>query len=119
MNKIVKMLYLIIQIGFTILVTIFLCIGLGYAVKHFFGIDLMVWFIVIGVIAGFRSAYILIRKMVSFDNPEDEYLKMMSQGNDSFAEGETKKNIESEKTTEDADPDDWDDEFDREGGERP
>ena len=59
-----KMLYLITQIGFTMVVTIFISMGIAYLINHIFGKDFMVWFIVIGVLAGFRSVYILIRKFL-------------------------------------------------------
>ncbi|MBP3621797.1 MAG: AtpZ/AtpI family protein [Lachnospiraceae bacterium] len=66
-NQVWKMIYLITQIGFTMLTTIFLCIGLGWAVDKFFGTKLLVWFIVLGVIAGFKSVYILIRRYLGND----------------------------------------------------
>ena len=59
-----KMLYLITQIGFTMVVTIFISMGIAYLINRIFGKDFMVWFIVIGVLAGFRSVYILIRKFL-------------------------------------------------------
>lgn len=67
-NQIWKMIYLITQIGFTMLTTIFLCIGIGYLIDRYFGTHLMVWFIVLGVAAGFRSVYILIRRYMGNDN---------------------------------------------------
>lgn len=63
-SQVVKMLYLITQIGFTMVVTIFLCMGIAYLINHIFGKNLMVWFILLGVLAGFRSVYILIRKFL-------------------------------------------------------
>lgn len=67
-NQVWKMIYLITQIGVTMLTTIFLCVGLGYLVDRHFGTNLMVWFIVLGVVAGFRSVYILIRRYIGNDN---------------------------------------------------
>ncbi len=63
-NQVWKMIFLITQLGVTMLTTIFLCVGLGYVVDRHFGTKLMVWFIVLGVVAGFRSVYILIRRYV-------------------------------------------------------
>ncbi len=60
-NQVIKMLFLISQIGITMLVTVFLCIAIGMAVDNFFGTKLLVWFIVLGVISGFRSVFILVR----------------------------------------------------------
>ncbi len=67
-NQIIKMIYLITQIGFTMLITIFLCIGLGYIIDKNFNTNLMVWFIMLGVVSGFRSVYILIRKFIGTEN---------------------------------------------------
>ena len=61
-SEVVRMFYLILQIGLTMLVAIFMFIGIGWAVDHFYGTNLMVWFIIAGVLSGFRAAYILIRK---------------------------------------------------------
>jgi hypothetical protein len=88
MNQLVKMIYLILQIGLTMLVTVFICIGLGYLLEHFFGINLMALFIVIGVVAGMRSAYVLIQKFVSFSNPDDEYIRLVSRKSDDAADDE-------------------------------
>lgn len=67
-NQILRMLYLITQVGVTMLVTIFLCIAIGMAIDNFFGTELLVWFIVLGVISGFRSVFILIRGYIGDDN---------------------------------------------------
>ncbi len=61
-NQVWKMIFLITQIGFTMLVTIFISIAIGYFIDKRFGTRLIGWFVVIGVIAGIRSVYILIRK---------------------------------------------------------
>lgn len=67
-REVFKMLTLISQIGITVLTTIFMCLGIGYLVDRFFGTHLMAWFIVLGVLAAFKSAYILIRKYIGNDN---------------------------------------------------
>ena len=70
-SQVMKMLYLITQIGFTMVVTIFISMGIAYLINRIFGKDFMVWFIVIGVLAGFRSVYILIRKFL--DDPDKRH----------------------------------------------
>lgn len=67
-NQVIKMLFLISQIGITMLVTVFLCIVIGMAIDNIFGTSLLVWFIVLGVISGFRSVFILIRGYIGDDN---------------------------------------------------
>jgi F0F1-type ATP synthase assembly protein I len=88
MNQLVKMIYLILQIGLTMLVTVFICIGLGYLLERLFGVNLMVLFIVLGVLAGMRSTYVLIRKFVSSNNPDDEYIRLLRQKPDDTADDE-------------------------------
>ena len=67
-NQVVKMLFLISQIGITMLVTIFMCIALGMAIDKIFNTNLLVWFIVLGVISGFRSVFILVRGYIGDDS---------------------------------------------------
>lgn len=69
-SQVVRMIFLITQIGITILTTIFLCMGLGYLVDHFFHTNLMVWFIVLGVLAAFKSAYILIKRFIGREDEQ-------------------------------------------------
>ncbi|MBE5946758.1 MAG: AtpZ/AtpI family protein [Lachnospiraceae bacterium] len=71
-NQIVKMIYLITQIGFTMLTTVFLSIGIGYLIDKAFGTKTMAWFIVLGVVAGFRSVYILVRRFIGDDNGKSQ-----------------------------------------------
>lgn len=72
MNKVWRTIFLITQIGITMLTTIFLCMGIGYLVDKYFGTKLLTWFIVAGVLAGFRSVYILINKFISYNMDSDE-----------------------------------------------
>lgn len=67
-NQVWKMIYLITQIGFTMLTTIFMCLGIGYLIDRYFGTKLMVWFIILGVIAGFKSVYILLKRYLGKDS---------------------------------------------------
>lgn len=63
-HQVMRMIFLITQIGITMMTTIFLCMGIGYLIDHSFGTHLMVWFIILGVLAGFKSAYIVIKKFI-------------------------------------------------------
>lgn len=67
-HQVMRMLFLISQIGITILTTIFLSMGIGYLVDRYFHTHLMVWFLVLGVLAGFKSAYALIKRFIGRDN---------------------------------------------------
>lgn len=63
-NQVWRMVFLISQISITMLTTIFMSLGIGYFIDKKFDTRLIGWFIVIGVIAGIRSVYILIKKYV-------------------------------------------------------
>ncbi|MBR4515529.1 MAG: F0F1-ATPase subunit [Lachnospiraceae bacterium] len=63
-HQVGRMLVLILQIGLTMLTAVFMCIGLAYLINWLFGIDLMVWLIILGVVSGFRAAYILIKRYI-------------------------------------------------------
>ncbi len=66
-HQVIKSLYLITQISVTMLTAIFMCIGIGYLVDKWFETKLMVWFIILGVVSGFRAVYILIRRHLTND----------------------------------------------------
>lgn len=68
-RQVMRMIFLITQIGITVLTTIFLSLGIGYLIDHKFGTHLMIWFIIFGVLASFKSAYMLITR---FMGKEDE-----------------------------------------------
>ena len=61
-HEIIKTLTLVTHIGFTMLTAIFLCMGIGYLIDTYCGTKLMVWFVILGVVSGFRSVYIIIRE---------------------------------------------------------
>lgn len=62
-GEVVKMLSLISQIGITVLTTIFLCVLVGIFVDKIFGINSLTIFIVLGVLASFKSVYLLLVKV--------------------------------------------------------
>ena len=60
-----RLLVLITQLGITMMVPIFFCAWLGSLASRKTGIDLLfVLFLVIGIMAGFRSCYHIIRRFV-------------------------------------------------------
>ena len=71
-----RMLLLISQIGITMMVPIFFCGWLGSLVARKTGIDILILvFSVIGIMAGFRSCYHIIRRFTSLKSStlEDNY----------------------------------------------
>lgn len=71
-----RMLLLISQLGITMMVPIFFCGWLGSLVAGKTGIDILILvFLVIGIMAGFRSCYHIIRRFTSLKSStlEDDY----------------------------------------------
>lgn len=72
-NKTVfKIIGLISQLGISIVVPIFLCTFLGVFLQERFSISITVWLIVLGVLAGGRNAYYILKQAIE-TMKEDEY----------------------------------------------
>ena len=74
-NSVYKTLALITQIGISIMVPIFLMLIIGIIIKDRFNTNLLIWFIIIGVIVGIRNTIILISNFLKDDrmtNKNDE-----------------------------------------------
>ncbi len=56
---------LVLQIGISVLVPIFLLIAIGYLSKKYFQVDVMLICIILGVLSGVRNAYVLIRNYIN------------------------------------------------------
>ena len=63
-HKILKNLVLITQFSISIMVPIFLLLIVGIFIRDRFNIDLIVLFLVIGVLSGMRNGYVLIMQYV-------------------------------------------------------
>ncbi len=70
-----KALALFTQIAVSMLVPIFLCFFVGYAIDRVFNINgiFLIIFTIIGVMAGFRSVYVLVK---DFYKDKDTYIDM-------------------------------------------
>lgn len=62
------MLALISQIGISMLVPVLLCVWLGSALESRLGLDLMIWLLLLGFLAGCRNCYLLLKRYVSEDS---------------------------------------------------
>lgn len=64
-RKALSMLVLISQIGICMLVPIFLCVFLGQYISRIAGVDILFpVFLLLGILAGFRSSYTMIQRFV-------------------------------------------------------
>lgn len=62
-REVITMLSLISQIGITILTTVFMCLAIGLLLDYFLGTHLLIIFIILGVLASFKSVYMLLVKV--------------------------------------------------------
>ena len=67
---------LVLQLGISMLVPIFLLIAFSYFLKERFGIDWMLFFVLFGLAVGIRNVYVILK----------DYLKHMSDGKNKESE---------------------------------
>ncbi len=63
---------LISQLGLSMIVPILLCVWLGVTIDDKFGTSLTVWLIIVGVLAGARNVYALLRKTKEVMDDEEK-----------------------------------------------
>jgi hypothetical protein len=69
-GEVLNTLFLILQVGITMLVTFGLCFALGLWLDNQFGTKLLWVFILLGILSGYRAVYLLIRKHIK-NNEKD------------------------------------------------
>lgn len=70
-RPILKALSLILQLGITMMVPIFLCLFLGIWLDRLFGTGfLVIVLLVLGMLAGFRNAYYMVQSFTRDDRKE-------------------------------------------------
>ncbi len=71
-RKVVKMLFLISQLGITMLTSIFLCMFIGLFLDGRFGTHFFIPFLLIGIGGGFKGIYNLIVRANDEESGDDE-----------------------------------------------
>lgn len=68
-----KMLALITQLAVSMLTAILICGGIGYAIDAYFGTNVLVFFLILGVLGGYKACYNIICKFLGKDSlfPKD------------------------------------------------
>lgn len=96
-REVLETLFLILQVGITMLVTIGICFAIGFLLDHYLETHLLWVFIILGILSGYRAVYLLIRRHIH-GKPEDDKQEWYHRA---FSEEEL-----NEKTTDpsDADP---------------
>lgn len=63
-----KMLALISQLAISMLTAVFICGGIGYTIDAYFGTSTFVFFLVLGVLGGYKACYKIICKFLGRDS---------------------------------------------------
>ena len=81
-KSVFRSLAMVTQLGISVLAPIFLCIFIGYQVDSRYGMKILVPLLILGVLAGGKSAWHLAMKTLEQERKEDEALlqERMSQG---------------------------------------
>lgn len=78
-NQVFEKLYLILQVGITMLTPILLCMAAGFLIDRHFGTSLLAFFIILGVLSGYRAVYVLLKNHIKGiekkDEPDKEWVK--------------------------------------------
>ncbi|MBO6119020.1 MAG: AtpZ/AtpI family protein [Lachnospiraceae bacterium] len=76
---------LVLQLGISMLVPILLLIALAYFIKSKWNIDLMLFFVVFGLLVGVRNVYVILKNYVkTMDNGEKKESELMKKHLKSF-----------------------------------
>ena len=71
-SSVYKTLSLITQIGISIMVPIFLMLIIAIIIKNNYNINLILWFIIIGVVVGIRNTIVLIKNFINDNSISDK-----------------------------------------------
>ncbi len=69
-KEVIRSLTLVSQLGFSIMVPMFLCLGIGLLIDKRFDTSTAVWLMFLGLAAGFRNAIILAKNVMN-ENAKD------------------------------------------------
>ena len=71
-KSVVATLSLISQLGISMIVPVFLCIFVGIKLEEKFGVALTIPFIILGILAGVRNVYALVKQATDTMNSEKD-----------------------------------------------
>lgn len=78
-SEVFKSWALVLQLGISMLVPIFMLVAVGYLIKTYLKVDLMLVFVILGLAVGVRNVYAILknylRSMSNSDRKESELMK--------------------------------------------
>jgi ATP synthase protein I len=78
-KEIVRSLMLVSHLGVTVMVPIFLCVIIGIFIDKRFGTSTLIWLLFLGIAAGMRNAYILIKGVLDENVKEREKAEQLKR----------------------------------------
>lgn len=79
-SEVFKTWTLVLQIGITILVPLFLLVALGVFLRNNFNIDIMLVLVILGVAVGVRNVYAIINNYLkTMDNNKDKESELLKK----------------------------------------
>ena len=78
-KEVVRSFMLISQLGMTVMVPIFMCVIIGIFIDNRFGTSTLVWLLFLGIAAGMRNAYILIKGVLEENVKEREMAEKLKR----------------------------------------
>ena len=64
-SEVFKSWALVLQLGISIMVPLFLMIAFAYVIKGYFNIDVMLLFVILGILAGVRNVYVILKNYLA------------------------------------------------------
>lgn len=78
-SEVFKSWTLVLQLGISMLVPIFMLVAVGYLIKTYLKADLMLVFVILGLVVGIRNVYAILKNylnsMENSKNKESELMK--------------------------------------------
>ncbi|MBQ2982538.1 MAG: AtpZ/AtpI family protein [Lachnospiraceae bacterium] len=71
-KEVIRSFMLISHLGVTVMVPIFLCVIVGIVIDKHFGTSTLIWLLFLGIAAGLRNAYILLKGVLDENVKERE-----------------------------------------------
>ena len=71
-KEVVRSFMLISHLGMTVMVPIFMCVIIGIFIDNRFGTSTLIWLLFLGIAAGVRNAYILLKGVLEENVKERE-----------------------------------------------
>lgn len=71
-KEVIRSFMLISHLGVTVMVPIFLCMIVGIVIDKHFGTSTLIWLLFLGIAAGLRNAYILLKGVLDENVKERE-----------------------------------------------